>query len=236
MESLCTPDYQQDRLCVENPNASTCEWIWTHPTYLAWAENTRSSVLHVIGKPGSGKTVLSKHIFEGLNNTAIRDPEIGRHCELLFYFCDNRKRPKESSSTILRGLIHQFLSKRPSLLDSLVERSDVMDSHPFSTTSQSWSLAALWKIFTIIMSDSQLQRVYCVIDALDECDYASTEELLAFLPELTGPPTTGNTKVKVFFTSRPYEHILEGLSCSLSIRIDPEIVKPDIDRIVSDRL
>jgi ankyrin repeat domain-containing protein 50 len=158
------------------------------------------------------------------------------HCECLFYFCDNRKRLEESASTILQGLIHQFLSKRPYLFDSLVERSDIMDSYPFSTTSLSWLLALLWKIFTIIMSNSQLQEVYCIIDALDECDYALIEDLLEFLLELTNAPTIGNTKIKVFFTSRPCEHIIEGLSYSLCIRIDLEIVKPDIDKIVSDRL
>lgn len=64
--SLKHPNYYGVKEKIEVPQPGTCEWIFTHPQYLAWCTGQDTSVLYSIGKPGSGKTVLSRHVLESL--------------------------------------------------------------------------------------------------------------------------------------------------------------------------
>lgn len=59
--SLKHPDYYSEKGKIKVPQPGTCEWIFTHSQYLAWCTGQDTSVLYSIGKPGSGKTVLSRH-------------------------------------------------------------------------------------------------------------------------------------------------------------------------------
>ncbi|KAI5847380.1 hypothetical protein DFP73DRAFT_378954 [Morchella snyderi] len=60
--SLKHPDYYGEKLKLKTPQSGTCEWILTHPQYLAWCSDQNTSVLYSMGKPGSGKTVLSRKL------------------------------------------------------------------------------------------------------------------------------------------------------------------------------
>src|SRR6202034_3284945 len=75
LESLCTPDYQQDRLQVRDASKTTCEWIWGHPDYLCYRKSAESIILHVVGKAGSGKSVLAKHVWKRLSTEAVDSPD-----------------------------------------------------------------------------------------------------------------------------------------------------------------
>jgi hypothetical protein len=49
-----------------------------------------------------------------------------------------------------------------------VARNELMQSHSFSGGLTIWTFDSLWYIFKAIVINSQLQVIYCVIDALGE--------------------------------------------------------------------
>ncbi|KAI9760618.1 MAG: hypothetical protein M1840_002375 [Geoglossum simile] len=155
----------------------------------------------------------------------------GHLTKTLYHFCDKRKRPDEAASHILRSLIHQLLSWRPSLFAIVLERSGVMDSHSFSRGTSVWTFDALWAIFKTIVTHSQLREICCVIDGLDECESNSIETFLSLLPQLLSQ--ADKTTSKLFLTSRPSRHITSSLRGHTSvIWVNPEDTKYDIETYV----
>jgi Cdc6-like AAA superfamily ATPase len=232
--SLCTPDYQQDRLQIKDASATTCEWIWNHKEYLPYRASARSSILHILGKAGSGKSVLAKHIWKRLSKE-LGELSPNNSCALLYYCCDKRTRPDEAASSLLRALIHQFLLQRQSLFDATIARSELMQSHSFLEGTMTWNFDSLWALFKEVVINSQLQVIYCVIAALDESDKESME---MFLPLLTDflDYNTNEVTVKLFLTSRIEGHIMDCLEGrAASIYID-SVSRQDVEIYISERL
>src|SRR5436190_20531841 len=192
LDSLCTPDYQQDRLRIRDASATTCEWIWNHYKYHSFRTSTQSRILHVLGNTGSGKSVLAKHVWKRLSKE-VSDSQENNLCVVLYYCCDRRTRSDETASSILSALIHQFLLQRPSIFGAAVARSELMQTHSFSAGPMTWTLDSLWSIFKAIVINSHLQTIYCVIDALDECEQESMEMFLSWLPDLLDQDINGGT-------------------------------------------
>ncbi|KAL0636337.1 hypothetical protein Q9L58_004684 [Maublancomyces gigas] len=226
LQSLPCPDYHGDRIKARNAQVGTCEWIFDHPQYLAWQKDEGPSIIYAMGKPGSGKTVLSRHVLEALREA---NPDT---TELLYCFCNNRDNPNQTAPDILGAMIHQFLSHKKSLLPIIMNKRQV-------SRSMLWSLESLWEIFLILVDTAQLDVVYCFVDALDECEAESVSDLLALVSDVANSSKSlvGRVvKVKFFLTSRPFERLEVELDHHIvrTIRLTPEIVNQDIERIVND--
>jgi ankyrin repeat protein len=234
LESLCTPDYQQDRLQIRDASKTTCEWVWDHTDYLCYRKSAESSILHVVGKAGSGKSVLAKHVWKRLSTEIVDSPEKGSSA-LLYYCCNKRTRPDETALSILRALVHQFLLQRPSLFGMVILRSELMQSHSFLEKQTTWTFDSLWSIFKDIVINSQLQMIHCIIDALDESEKESMEKFLSLLPELLVHGTNHPT-VKFFLTSRIEGHIMDCLEGHATrIQVD-SVAHEDVDTYIRERL
>jgi ankyrin repeat protein len=235
LESLCTPDYQQDRLQIKDASAATCEWIWGNREYFSYRDSAESSILLILGKAGSGKSVLAKHVWKRLSKELADSPG-GDYSALLYYCCDRRTRPGETASSTLRALIHQFILQRPSLFDTVVAESEIMQSHSFSEETSTWTFNSLWSIFRAIVINSQLWIIHCIIDSLDESEKESMGILLSRLVDLLDRGTNGVT-VKLFLASRIEGHVvgpLEGHAAS--ILLDSVATRRDIETCVSEGL
>jgi ankyrin repeat protein len=234
LESLCTPDYRQDQLRIKDASATTCEWICDHHEYLSYRASTDSCILYVLGKAGSGKSVLAKHVWKRLSKELADSPK-KYSCVVLYYCCDQRARSDETASSILRALIHQFLLQKPSLFSRAVASDELMQSHSFLEGSTTWTFDSLWSLFEAIVINSQLQVIYCVIDALDESERESMETFLPLLTELLDRGANG-VAVKLFLTSRTEGHIkdyLEGHAASIQI---DSFTRQDVETYISTRL
>lgn len=193
-----------------------------------------------MGKPGSGKTVLSRHVFENLQEI---DSDI--ESQVLYCFCNNRDNPNQTALDILGAMIHQFLSARNSLFPLIIsKRQGILQKMSKSDTSP-WSLESLWEIFLILVNSEQLDVVYCVIDALDECEAGSVSDLLSLISDevvnFSKHASGGVARVRFFLTSRPFERLEVELDhrVARTIWLAPELVNQDIQVIVNkgmDRL
>lgn len=234
LQSLPSPDYHGDKIKAKNAQPGTCKWILDHPQYLAWREDEGSSILHAMGKPGSGKTVLSRHVLE-----TLREIDSENKSQVLYCFCNNRDNPNQTAPDILGAMVHQFLSDRNSLFPVVLNKRQGILKKLSKSDASSWSLESLWEIFLILVESAQLD-VYCIIDALDECEAESVSELLSLVSETVANssknPSEGPMRIKFFLTSRPFERLEVDLDPKIVrvIPLTPEIVNQDIEKIVHD--
>ncbi|KAH8423977.1 uncharacterized protein LDX57_001733 [Aspergillus melleus] len=80
----------------------TCEWLMQNPRYQEWLADKTQPLLWISGGPGKGKTMLAIYITEVLQPVVDAAENV-----LLYYFCSNRDKNRNTALTILRGIIHQ---------------------------------------------------------------------------------------------------------------------------------
>jgi hypothetical protein len=167
---LTDPTVSRSNLAAEKGERvpGTCEWIFQHPTFLAWLESSTSS-LWLTGGPGKGKTMIALHVTKTLE-ARCSDSE----CDtVLYFFCTDKDATQNSATASLRGLIYQFVQRQPSLERHC--RQSLSKSNYEQTLS---SFGALWDMFMQMLDDQKLGQVFCVLDGFDECDRDSRAKSL----------------------------------------------------------
>ncbi|KAI1743227.1 ankyrin repeat-containing domain protein [Xylaria scruposa] len=207
----------------------TCEWIKDNDVYRSWLQGG-SQLLWISGGPGKGKTVLSIFLTE----------EFERFCQdsenalLLFYFCTHQDEKRNNAVAILRGLLHQLLTKCPNLAKHVLPS---FESPEIAKNTLS-SVHALWIIFRKLLQDPNLGTVFCVLDGLDECDDESSKKLVTKFIHFFSSDTSDrtDTRFKLVIVSRPG---IARLNAFPRVKLDPDndgLVNNDIELFISARV
>ena len=209
----------------------TCEWILTQDRYTTWLVQDGPRLLWLSGGPGIGKTMISTLLVEELVHLAERSSQM----TLAYYFCDDKNEKRRTATAILRGLLLQLLRQRPVLFKLIQPHFDM------SRDSLCTNFHALWRIFVSIVRDPEAGEVYCLIDALDECEKESRQMFLMNLARLFGPQESMASSVKFIVTSRRESDIEEELlsadnSRIQDIQIDKGKVSLDLSKFIDCRV
>jgi ankyrin repeat domain-containing protein 50 len=209
----------------------TCEWLKEHSRYQEWLDGVDPPLLWISGGPGKGKTMLAIYITEELQPVAEAS-----HGVLLYYFCSNRDKNRNTTLTIMRGVLHQWLSFHPELAHHMRTYFDGPETTKYTVSS----FICLWKLFLIMLRSSTSSEVVLVLDGLDECEEDSLKELLdvlrEYLLETNNKPTT---RLKLILLSRPNSGPLEsGLRPFPRIKLDDSDVdvSKDVERYISAKV
>ncbi|KAI1276041.1 ankyrin repeat protein [Xylaria sp. FL0933] len=180
----------------------TCEWLIRHPSYEDWLQGTDPTLLWISGGPGKGKTMLAIYITEELQ------PVVDScHGVLLYYFCSNRDKNRNTALTIMRGVLHQWLSFHPHLAQYVRSYFDGAETTKYTISS----FICLWRLFLIMLRRSGSCPVFLVLDGLDECEDDSLRQLLDVLREFfLESEEKPKACLKVILLSRPQAGLLEG--------------------------
>lgn len=204
---------------IATATKGTCEWIYSHPKYVEWrqSEDPNGHVLVVLADPGLGKSVLAKSISIKL----MKDVENGG-CVMAF-FCKKGLSRRESTTSVIATFLHKLLIQQKSLYRYITE--------PISDSTDKISFQQLWKLFAAVTQDPSIQNYTFIIDALDECETSSQQQLMkSFLdPEFC-------LRSRLLITARP-ERYPEALGKRFScIRMEAESVSADITTFINDVL
>jgi hypothetical protein len=208
------------------------EWILSHPQFQRWRDGNESQVLWVKGDPGKGKTMLLCGILDELGRTTkLENPQA--KISLSFFFCQATVPQLSNTCAVLRGLIYMLMKQQPSLLSHLQER--FMDTgEPRFGDAEAW--AALCNMFVDIVRHSSLDKIYIVVDALDECVQDQGKLLQFILKETKGLPS-----VKWITSSR--NHIVQRTRLddsqsilSLELQENAESVSLAIGAYITNRI
>ena len=113
---------------------------------------------------------------------------------LLYFYFDYTEQNIQTPSNILATLLHQLLSRLPTLPDQASNLSErIKQNRPLP----SWG--EMIQIF-ISVTDAQTTQVYLVMDALDECDANRNRPRVLDLLDYA----FNQSKIRTLVTSRPY--------------------------------
>lgn len=121
---------------------------------------------------------------------------------LAYFFCDSNFETQKTATAIIRGLLFQLVQQDPKLLDHVTLKYSERGGKVFE------SFDSVWPIFEEIAAECT-GILFCIIDALDECDYKSQQIILRQLETLQHANRTPN--LKILITSRPFPEIREYL-------------------------
>lgn len=209
----------------------TCEWLMRHPNFQAWLEGVDQPLLWISGGPGKGKTMLAIFITEELQPVAD-----ATHGVLLYYFCTNRDKNRNTALTIMRGLLHQWISSHPYLAQYVRAYFDGPETTKYTVSS----FICLWKLFLVLLRNTTSSQVMLVLDGLDECEEDSLTQLLDVFQEcLLDPEKKPRARLKVILLSRPQSGPLEsGLRSFPRVQLDDSDVEvgKDVERYISAKV
>ncbi len=205
----------------------TCEWLTQHPHYQEWLADANHPLLWISGGPGKGKTMLAIYITEVLQPVVDAADNV-----LLYYFCSNRDKNRNSALTIMRGILHQWIDLHPHLAKDIKNSFEGTETTKYTISS----FVSLWRVFLTLFQQSTASQVVCVLDGLDECEKESLRQLLDAVGNyLLKSGEKARPRLKLVILSRPQPAVLESkLSHYQQIQLDASDteISHDVERYI----
>ena len=222
---VLSSDYKGDKKIISDRSDGTCEWFLHDQAFLNWRDSNMTSLLWVSGCPGSGKTVLSKALIDDM---LITDNFLSS--TICYFFFKAGQERKERAADALSAILHQLFQNT-----NLIPYGFASYKNHGPKLSQMFS--DLWEVLMKCAKDSEAGRIICVVDALDECEEESRNQLLRELACLCSSKNTNQRvgcSLKFIVTSQPCEDIkdqFERLSGNYSyLHIDIDNYSSDLGR------
>jgi nucleoside phosphorylase len=233
LRKLFVTDPSQDREDILDAKGDlcqgTCEWILSTQEFKTWDENS-PHLLWISAPPGMGKTFLSIYLSKHFESICTEQS----NSAAIFFFCDNKVANRNTAVNVLRGLLTQLVSHQKDLTNMIMKEWKQKSSHLF----QDSSFNTLWKVFQDMIMASNFHTIYCIVDALDECEDNSLAILLKKFKKLSQSSTASSTKLKLICLSRRFpERIPESLDTFTKVELDMMTAgKEDVNRFISERI
>lgn len=196
---------------IQPPSPGTCNWLFEDLEFRAWQdtphnpENGTNSVLWLLGKPGSGKSVLVREAEHRIS----REDEKGTIYLSYFFDAKGTTDLQRSPEGAYRFFLHQLLSlpsQRSSLRYAASKYVQKLDSIPIGhQTSVSWTETELKHMIREILLHPR-QEACCFrifIDAVDECGGESRRDMASFFQGLT----YNAADAKICFSARHFSFV-----------------------------
>ncbi|KAK9423700.1 putative NACHT domain-containing protein [Seiridium unicorne] len=212
---LTRPEVDRKSLIALNGRRvdGTCEWLVKHPRYREWLTDAGPPLLWISGGPGKGKSMLAIYTTEILQPTVDAEGNV-----LLYYFCSNRDKNRNSAVTIMRSIIHQWVSVQPYVAQYVKTSFEGSETTKYTVSG----FLPLWRLFVVLLRKTKSSQIVCVLDGLDECEKETLGQLLdAVGDNLSQPKGEGEPRLKLIVFSRPKPAILDTkLGRYLQIKLD----------------
>ncbi|KAI9774452.1 MAG: hypothetical protein M1839_001735 [Geoglossum umbratile] len=186
---------------VQEAHEGTFEWLWGDEDYNEWLTAKASRLLCVTGKPGSGKSTLTKYFKE---NFCKQEPDATPTIIAHFFYSDRAGELQRSHYNMLRSILYGILSRNASFFHHFqsAHRSyqaslgDIRHDH-----HEKLHYKLLKKVLLSLADHPQAEQLHLIIDAVDESDLKDRENILLLLRDLCLKSKL--CVFKVFIASRP---------------------------------
>jgi ankyrin repeat protein/Cdc6-like AAA superfamily ATPase len=198
--------------------AGTGEWIFETEQYRDWSESDTIGNLWIRGIPGCGKSVVAANLTSRLQR--LDDPPV----PVLFFFFREIIQTNRTPQSLAQDFCHKLIDHSRLLQTNLKKlREDFPDEVPFDK---------LWEALSSALQT--MEKVYCVVDAMDEMERGHDQWLENFIDLGRQFPKS----IKIILTSRQVPHVEKHMFKShlVDLRLDRRRVDRDISTYVSKRL
>ncbi|KAF2258299.1 WD40 repeat-like protein [Lojkania enalia] len=224
IQDLWLTDPRDDKKRIEDTKGGLIDgsylWILKNSAFQRWRNDQHSQLLWIKGDPGKGKTMLLCGIVNELKKS------IDKTDLLSYFFCQATDSRINNAIGVLRGLLYLLVIQQPSLVSHIRNKYDHAGKSLFEDAN-SW--VALSEIFTSMIEGLRLNKIYLIIDALDEC--------VADLPKLLGciiQTSAASSRVKWIVSSRNWPDIEECLERARhKVRLSLELNAQSVSEAVS---
>ena len=196
----------------------TGRWLLGSPEYENWSNSSASAALYCPGIPGAGKTMLASIVVDNLQQRYAGSERVGVAC----IYCDYKDQVAQTTKNLLASLWMQLAASKQDLsyeVDDLYNK--YMGQGPRSRPT-------LDEISRILQTEvERYNRVYFIIDALDEC---SVENRTTLLRQIGALPST----VQLMITSRFLNSIPRQLQGATKLEIEADV--DDVKYYVKERI
>jgi hypothetical protein len=168
-------------------------WILRDPKYANWQDENSVDLLWIKGGAGKGKTMMSIGLVDQLSRAQDKDTVV------TYFFCQNADYKLNTIEAIIKGLIFRLISQQKDLKECVRRRWDTVTGR-FDEDITAWR--TLWSILLDMLDHCKSQRIYVVVDALDECQGEGMAELLRLIVRVG---LSYRSKIKWLLTSRPLD-------------------------------
>lgn len=125
---------------------------------------------------------------------------------LLYYFCSNRDKSRNTALAVMRGIIHQWIDLHPHLAQYIKKSFEGTETTKCTVSS----FATLWGVFlTLLRRQSGHSQVVCVLDGLDECEKESLSQLL----DAVGNYLSNDSPEKIKATTKTHPPLATPAGC-----------------------
>ncbi|KAH7161699.1 hypothetical protein EDB81DRAFT_880016 [Dactylonectria macrodidyma] len=203
----------------------TCTWITSTEEYKQW-NLTPPHLLWISAPPGMGKTYLSIYLSTHFEELARESIDVAA----IFFFCDEKAQSRNTAFDLLRGLVYQLIQRQNDLIKILLACWKVQPDSIF----EGHSLETLWKVFQDMIRAIRATTVYCVLDALDECELPSLSGLLRKFVQLATSDVQAPKIKLIALSRRAPAQLAESFSSFVELQIDQkQAMKDDVERFIS---
>lgn len=225
---------------VFEASSGTLDWVLLEPqkifkleqdielTFVDWLRGGKG-IFHVIGKPGAGKSILMKFIWDhNITKAMLKEWAGGSKLLCMKYFFWKPEPGQSGLRGFKSSLMSSMLEQAPSLLDTLAPEP-MGDCISYEQLSQAFDL--------LLKSPQTLDayRVFLLIDGLDEFDEERNPEDHHDLVRLIQTwASQSEGKVKICVSSREYEAFI-AMERHQKMTLQ-NLTRKDIKTYVTERL
>lgn len=183
----------------------TCEWVTRRSDYEKWlvSDNLEGNdgFFWIKGNPGTGKSITMKFLYQTTQKQFKRTQE---KVVLSFFFNARGNDMEKSTAGLYRSLLFSLLTLQPSL-EGVLNHCGRAGYH--NIIESGWQLQMLNEVFqeAVLLLQGQGKRLYCYIDALDECPQDDVQHMIFDFEDLVG--RTNSQNFRVCFSSRHYPQV-----------------------------
>ncbi|KAK8900841.1 hypothetical protein QC760_010605 [Botrytis cinerea] len=224
IQDLRLSDPRDDKKRIEDTKGGILQdsynWILENSNFQQWRNDQQTRLLWIKGDPGKGKTMLLCGVIDELEKLEAKS------VLLSYFFCQATDSRINYATAVLRGLIYLLVDQQPSLISHIQTKYDQAGKMLFEDTN-AW--VALCEILTNILCDRNLDYVYLMVDALDEC---VTD--LPKLMELIVRTSSISPRIKWVVSSRNWPNIERALDfATRNLRLCLELNEKSVSAAVT---
>jgi hypothetical protein len=228
------PVFEHHEMQSSNRIAGTGKWLFDHPRYRDWNDSSSSSMLTLHGVPGCGKSSIASAITDSV--VSNRDGQTS-FTPLAYFYCTRNTFEVERSNPddIMRSLLRQLATSKhtPGTIHDAVFSIFKLRRSEANLSGFNPRKLKQEECVNLILELTESNPAVIVIDAIDEVAEDGESILLNALKRLLNKSAN---VMKVFVTSRTHSHILALVDSDLTIHVDRNNVKNDIERLTNHLL